>query len=142
MTVQQISIFLENRPGQLRDITNSLRAEEINIRAVTVSEAADYGIIRLIVDETGKGLAVLKQQGFLATLSEVVAVAVDDRPGGLARLLDLMTGAGLNIEYMYSVFGKTAGKAYMVFKVDDAAAFRELLREHGIHEAGNQELGL
>ena len=141
MTVKQISIFLENRPGQLRDITDSLEKKDINIRAITVAETADYGIIRLIVQEPDKAMEILREQEFLARLSDVVAVAVNDRPGGLAELLDLMIGADINIEYMYSVFGKTEGKAFMSFKVNEIEAFKKLLSDNGIQEADSSELG-
>ncbi len=141
MTVKQISIFLENRPGQLRDITGSLEAKEVNIRAITVAESADYGIIRLIVEDPEKSMEILKEQGFLATLSDVVAAGVPDEPGGLARILDLMLEAGINIEYMYSVFGKTRGEAFMIFKVNDTQKFEDLLAKNGIKEAGNADLG-
>ena len=141
MTVKQISIFLENRPGQLRDITDSLEKKDINIRAITVAETADYGIIRLIVQEPDKAMEILREQEFLARLSDVVAVAVNDRPGGLAELLDLMIGADINIEYMYSVFGKTEGKAFMIFKVNEIDTFKKLLSDNGIQEADSSELG-
>jgi hypothetical protein len=141
MTVKQISIFLENRPGQLRDITASLGKQDINIRAITVAETADYGIIRLIVEEPDKAMALLKEQEFLAVLSDVVAVAVADQPGGLSKILDLMLDAGINIEYMYSVFGKTEGEAFMIFKVNDTQKFKDLLQANGIKEADSSELG-
>ncbi len=141
MTVKQISIFLENRPGQLRDITGSLEKKDINIRAITVAETADYGIIRLIVEEPDEAMAILKEQAFLAVLSEVVAVAVPDRPGGLAKILDLMVDSDINIEYMYSVFGKVEGEAVMIFKVNETEKFKELLAANGIKEAESSELG-
>ena len=142
MTIKQISVFLENRPGQLRDITNSLEKEEINIRAITIAETADYGIIRLIVEEPERAAEILKRQEFLVVFSDVVAVAVQDRPGGLAKLLDVMIEADINIEYMYSVFGKTKGEAYMIFKVNDTEKLKALLQEHGIKEADSSELGI
>lgn len=141
MTVKQISIFLENRPGQLRDVTGILEKKDINIRAITVAETADYGIIRLITADPDAAVGILKEEGFLVRLSDVVAVAVPDRPGGLAKMLDLMVGAGINIEYMYSVFGKTEGEAFMIFKVNDIEGFKQILQEHGIKEADSSELG-
>jgi len=141
MTVKQISIFLENRPGQLLDITTSLEQKDVNIRAITVAETADYGIIRLIVEEADKAMEILKESGFLAMLSDVVAVAVPDKPGGLAEILGIMSGAGINIEYMYSVFGKVRGEAVMIFKVNDTQGFKKLLAENGIREADSTELG-
>ena len=141
MTVKQISIFLENRPGQLHDITNILEKENVNIRAITVAETADYGIIRLIVEESERAMKILRAYDFLCRLSDVVAVAVPDKPGGLAKVLDLMLGAEINIEYMYSVFGKTAGEACMIFKVNDTQKFKEILAANGIKEADSSELG-
>ena len=141
MTVKQISVFLENKPGQLHDVTGILEQKAVNIRAITVAETADYGIIRLIVEEADKAMEILKSQGFLARLSEVVAVVVPDRPGGLANVLELMYGAGINIEYMYSVFGKVEGEAVMIFKVNDTEKFKALLSENGIKEADGSGLG-
>ena len=140
MSVRQMSIFLENRPGQLLDITTSLENNHINIRAITVAETADYGIIRLIVDESEKAMEILKGSEFLAVLSDVVAVAVTDRPGGLAKILKMMMAAGINIEYMYSVFGKVKGEAVMIFKVSDTEGFKKLLAENNIKESDSSEI--
>lgn len=141
MTVKQISIFLENRPGQLRDITDTFEKKAVNIRAITVAETADYGIIRLIVEEPEKAMTILKEQGFLARLSDVVAAVVPDRPGGLAKILNIMVASGINIEYMYSVFGRVEGEAVMIFKVNDTQRFKAILAENGVKEADSSELG-
>ena len=107
MTLNQISIFLENRPGQLAEITEELTEAEINIFALNIAEASEYGLIRIIVDDTDKAMGVLQENGFLATVSKVTSVGVSDKPGGLDAVAKIISAADINIEYMYSMILST-----------------------------------
>ena len=104
MNVYQISVFLENRAGQLAELTKDLADHNVDLRAISIAETADYGILRLIVDDTAQASAVLQDHGYVYSMTPVVVVAVDDAVGGLAPVLSLLSEAGLDIEYMYSLF--------------------------------------
>ncbi len=132
MTLNQISIFLENRPGQLAEITEELMEAEINIFALNIAEASEYGLIRIIVDDTDKALSVLQENGFLASSSKVTSVGVSDKPGGLDAVAKVISEAGINIEYMYSMIRQKDGLAYMIFKTSDPDALEKALVAKGI----------
>ena len=140
MTIHQISVFLENRAGQLAEITQILAEEGIDMRAISIAEAADYGVVRLIVDKPQKASACLEERGMVLKKTPVTVVAVPDQPGGLAPVLGLMAQAGMDIAYMYSLFTHTGGKAYMVFRVSDNKKFAALLAQAGIQPVTSQEL--
>lgn len=131
MTLQQISVFLENRAGQLAEITGVLAENGIDLRALHISETADYGVLRLIAADSEKAEKVLKDNGFLVSMTPVVAVSVPDRPGGLALLLKVLADNRIDISYMYSVFGSDNGLAHMIFRIPDPAAFEEVLKNNG-----------
>ena len=120
MKINQISIFLENRKGRLLEVTELLGKNKINIRALTIAETDDFGILRTVVDDPSKALTILKQAGFMANHTEIVAVEVDDNPGGLAKILKALDSAGLNVEYMYGFVEKQSDRALMVFRFDDS----------------------
>lgn len=132
MTLNQISIFLENRPGQLAEITEELTEAEINIFALNIAEASEYGLIRIIVDDTDKAMDVLKENGFLATVSKVTSVGVSDKPGGLDAVAKVISASGINIEYMYSMIRQKDGLAYMIFKTSDPDTLEKALVAKGI----------
>ncbi len=118
MSIQQISVFLENRPGQLLEMTSVLAENKIDLRALSLAETEDFGIARIITDDAYETASVLKDHGFVAKFSHVMVFAVPDEPGGLATLLQAFTEAEINIEYMYAFLGgKDAQHAYMIFKV-------------------------
>lgn len=135
MALQQISVFLENRAGQLAEITGVLAEKGIDLRALHISETSDYGVLRLIASDSEKAAEVLKADGFLVSLTTVAAVSVPDKPGGLCSLLRLLADNGIDVSYMYSVFGQDNGLAHMVFKVRDIDALEQLLAAHGIAPA-------
>jgi len=126
--VKQISIFLENREGQLADITGVLAEKNINIMALNIAETSDYGVLRLIVRETEEAVDVLNKAGYLTNIADVVGVHVPDEPGGLHKVLQKLTDAKMDIEYMYSVFSLKEGQAYLIFKVDDPAKAEALVK--------------
>lgn len=142
MTIPQISVFLENKAGQLADITAILSENQVNMRAINIAETADYGVLRLIVDDASKASAILLEQGFILTMTPVVGVAVSDTPGGLSKVLGIISRAGIDVEYMYSVFGQKDGRACMIFRVADAEGLFAVLEQNGIGTITGEDLGL
>ncbi|HBA48089.1 MAG TPA: amino acid-binding protein [Lachnospiraceae bacterium] len=142
MTIPQISVFLENKAGQLADITGILSENHVNMRAISIAETSDYGILRLIVDDASKASSILLEQGFILTMTPVVGVAVSDTPGGLSKVLSIISRAEIDVEYMYSVFGQKDGQACMIFRVADTDRLTELLDENGIGTITGETLGI
>ena len=142
MNILQISVFLENRAGQLAEITRLLAQEGVDLRALSIAETADYGVLRMIVDQAPKAKTILLDSGYIMSVTPVLAVAVPDAPGGVASVLALLAEGKIDIEYMYSLFTHVDGKAYMVFRVSDEARFKALLDSHGIQTCSAEELGL
>ena len=142
MTIHQISVFLENRSGQLAEITGILSDNHIDLRAISIAETADYGVLRLIVNKPQDASAILLEHGFILSMTPVVAVAVPDQPGGLSNLLGILSAAGIDIEYMYSVFGQSNGLAYMIFRVSDLEKFSAVLSANGIAAVPGEELSI
>ena len=142
MSIHQISVFLENRAGQLAEITGILAENNIDLRAINIAETADYGVLRLIVCDAHKASAILLEHGFILTMTPVVAVAVSDQPGGLAGVLKLLPEAGIDVEYMYSIFGQADGKAHMIFRVADTEKLTALLQENGYNSSAAEILGI
>ncbi|RJP90549.1 MAG: ACT domain-containing protein [Desulfobacteraceae bacterium] len=132
MKTSQISIFIENRSGRLAKITTLLGANGINIRALSLADTSDFGILRLIVNQTEKALKILQDQGFTVMVSSVVGVAVPDTPGALGNLLSLMEHAGLNVEYMYAFVTKNQDQAVIILRFDDTDKAIEMLIENDI----------
>lgn len=140
--IQQVSVFLENKSGQLEEITRVLADAGVDLRALNIAETTDYGIIRLIADSSEKALKVLEQNGFVGNVTDVVAAALPDKPGGLHELLKILSENGYDIEYMYSVFGEKDNVALLIFKVEQPEECRKLLLEKGIYLVSREELGL
>ncbi len=128
MIIQQLSLFLENRPGQLCEATELLAQNHVDMQALNIAETADYGVLRLIVDTPQRAAALLREHGFLVRETPVVQALVPDRPGGLNEVLRVIAGADIDIEYMYSVLGQKNGLAYMIFRVADAGKLDEVLK--------------
>ena len=142
MTIPQISVFLENKAGQLADITGILSENQVNMRAINIAETKDYGVLRLIVDDELKASSVLLEQGFILTMTPVVGVAVPDTPGGLSKVLGVISAAGIDVEYMYSVFGQKDGQACMIFRVADTDGLMAVLNKEGIAVITGEDLGI
>ena len=120
MSVKQISVFLENRPGCLHEMTKALAEAKIDLRGLSLAETSDFGIVRLIVDDVLGTANTLRDAGFVASMSEVLAVEVPNVPGGLNKVLEILDGTGINVEYMYAILGnKSSDTAYMIFRVND-----------------------
>ena len=131
MRVEQIAVFLENKSGRLAEITSILAENNINIRALSVADTADFGILRLIVDKVEQAKAVLKENGFTVGKTNVIAVEVPDRTGGLASVLKVVEKAALNVEYMYAFVNKTGEDAVLIFRFDEMDKAIETLQENG-----------
>lgn len=140
MFIKQLSIFVENKVGRLQSIINALGENDINISALSIADTTDFGILRIIVDNPDKAKLVLKGLGVISKTTEVVAVYIDDRSGGLAAVLNLVSDAGIGIEYMYAFLGRTEGKALMVLKADDEVRLEKVLTENGIVLAKPEEI--
>ena len=142
MSITQISILLENRAGQLSEITKILSENSIDLKALNIAETADYGILRIISDDSDKAAKLLRDNGFIVTETPVAAAAVPNKAGGLNDLLNIISKEEIDIEYMYSVFGQKDGLAYMIFKVKDVEAFISVLEKYFITVADNSDLGI
>jgi hypothetical protein len=128
MKVEQISIFIENKSGRLAEVTRVLGETGVNIRALSLADTSDFGILRLIVNDSEKAKGILKERGFTVSKTEVVAVEVPDEPGGLARILQVLDGEAINVEYMYAFVEQCGGNAVIIFRFDDSdRAIRALL---------------
>ncbi len=132
MEVSQVSIFLENRSGGLADVAEVLARNNVDMKAVSVADMSDFGILRLIVDDAERTRGVLKDAGFTVDKTDVVAVEVPDRPGGLADTLRALRTGGINVEYMYSAARKSGDRAVIIFRFDDAKKAVEVLRRAGV----------
>ena len=142
MSINQISVFLENRSGQLAEMTGLLSANGIDIRAISIAETSDYGLARMIVDDAQKASSVLLSSGAVLSMNPVCAVEVPDKPGGLAELLSTLAEGNIDVEYMYSLFTHREGCAYMVLRVSDEAVLAAALAKHGIKVMDPESLGI
>lgn len=140
MKIPQLSMFMENKPGRLSDPCRRLAEAGINIVTLSLADTQQFGILRLIVRDWEKARDVLAQAGCVVTVTEVVATEVEDKPGGLAILLEVIEKAGLNIEYMYAFTFRSGDKAVLVFRFNDADAAIQVLQENGINVIGGVEL--
>ena len=142
MTIHQISVFLENRAGQLAEITGILAQKGIDLRAINIAETSDYGVLRLIADKPQEAATTLLEHGFILSITPVVAVGVPDVPGGLAKVLDVLANENIDVEYMYSVFGQVNGLAHMVFRVGDTEKLLTVLKSNGVEPISSENLGI
>ena len=140
MTAVQISVFLENKSGRLAELTSALAKASVNVRALSLAETIDYGVLRLIVDKPAEARKALSEAGFTVTETEVVAVEMPDRPGGLAGIVNLVTQSGLNIEYLYAFVGQRGENAVVIFRIDDVKAAVAALQQGGARILSADEL--
>ena len=132
MDIKQISVFLENNAGRLAEVTRVLADAGINLRAISIADTADFGILRLIVDKCDTALETLKSAGFTTRISDVVAVEIEDSPGSLARVMELFRKTNVNIEYLYASLEGNVGKAVVIFKLEDHQKGLHILKDNGI----------
>jgi hypothetical protein len=132
MKAEQISVFLENKAGRLAEVAGILAEAGVNIRALSLADTSDFGVLRLIVDNNEKTKEILKKKGFTVGKTNVVAVKVADRPGGLHNILDILYNAGINVEYMYAFVQQSGNNAVMIFRFDNTDKAVEILNKNGI----------
>lgn len=140
MSIKQISVFLENKPGELNSLTQVLAEHSIDMRALSLSETNEFGIARIIVNRPQDAADVLKDAGYVATITPVLGVVIPDVPGGLNQVLNILSGAGVNLEYAYAFLGARKNSAYMVFRVADNAAASAALSAKGVQVVDGSEL--
>ena len=131
MTVKQISVFVENKPGQLARFTKVLEKNRIDMRALSIAETPDFGILRVIVDDPYKTACVLKEENYIFSITPVLAAAVSDEPGSLVKILDLLGENNINLEYTYAFITRKKDLAYMIFRVEDNEKAKKVLTEKG-----------
>lgn len=132
MTVKQISVFVENKPGKLAEFTGVLRENNIDMRALSIAETPDFGILRVIVNDPLETACVLKDAGYVASITPVLAVEVVDEPGSMFAILDVLAENNINLEYTYAFISKKQDLAYLVFRVEDNDKAIEVLGKNGI----------
>ncbi len=132
MKVEQISVFLENKPGALEDATRVLKEAGINIRTLSLADTSDFGVLRLIVNDVEAASRALKEQGLRASRTTVVAVEVPDRPGGLHSILEVLSKNGINVEYLYAFVERSGEHAVIIFRFDDTDAAIDVLTKNGL----------
>lgn len=132
MAVKQISAFVENKPGQLAKFTDVLTKHGIDMRALSLAETEDFGIVRIITDDSYKTACVLKDEGYIFSITPVIAVEIPDVPGGFNKVLHLLNDKGINIDYTYAFTARKQDVAYMIFRVTDNDAAAEILTNNGI----------
>ena len=140
MKITQISVFLENQPGRLTLAAKTLADANIDIRTLSLADTSDFGILRLLLDEPERGLAVLEKANFTVKATEVVAVEVPDSPGGLAKVLDTIVQTKVSIEYMYAYTRPKGENAVMIFCFDNNAEVIALLEKNGLNLLSNADL--
>lgn len=137
---EQISIFIENKEGRLAEVTAILRDAGVNIRALSLADTTDFGVLRLIVNDNDKATAALRNQGFTVGKTRVLAVEVNDEPGGLNQVLDPLSEQDVNVEYMYAFANPQCKNAIMIFRFDDIEKAKVILSERGIKVIDKEEI--
>ena len=140
MTTKQISVFLENRPGTLAEFCKVLQKNNIDMRAMCVADAMDFGIARVIVDNVYETVTVLKDEGYVCQITKVLTVEMEDRPGALSDILALLGEQNINLEYTYAFLTREKDKAYLVIKVADNAAAADMRKKNGVKVICQDEL--
>ena len=139
MAIQQISVFVENKQGKLVETVKALADNDINIRAMSIADTKDFGILRMITSDNAKTKEVLSADSVVNT-TEVIAVKMEDRPGALYKVIDILSKAGVNIEYMYAFTASDSLGAYVVFRVDDVAQAQSLIDENGLKSLNDEDV--
>jgi hypothetical protein len=140
MKISQISIFLENRKGRLYEVCSLLGTNDINIMALTIAETESFGVLRIIVNKAEEAIKLLKEKGFAANFTDVVIVEVEDKPGGLAKVLKILNENDINIEYMHAFIRKHYDKSFMVFRFDDPDNAIKVLTKNNISLIGKDKI--
>lgn len=138
--IKQISIFMENKPGRMARVAKTLSDADVNIRALTIAEAGDFGVIRMVVDDTEKGYRMLRDAGFTVSETDVLAVEIKDIPGGLYEIVDTLGENNINMDYAYAFVTAKAERAMLILRVDDLKRATQVLNEAGVRMATREEI--
>ena len=133
MSLKQLTVFVENKPGALVSITDTLAKNQVNIRALSIADTQEFGILRLIVSDNDTAMVALTREGFLLKTTDVVGVKIGDQPGKLSGALEVLDKNGINMEYLYAFMSRTEKHAYVVLRVADNAAAEAALEAAGYH---------
>jgi hypothetical protein len=140
MKITQISVFLENRKGRLYDVCSLLGRNDVNIRALTIAETESFGVLRIVVDKSDFAIKLLRENQFVANFTDVVAIEVPDKPGGLASILKVLAENDVNIEYMYGFVEKFSDKALLVMRFEDTDFAQQILAKHNIRAVAEKDI--
>jgi len=140
MSVKQLSIFVENKPGRLFEATQIIAESGIDLRALSLADTQDFGVLRIIVADPDRAKQVLRDKGCVVSVNPVVAVALEDKPGSLANAVSILSEKGINIEYMYAFLLPGKGRAYSIIRVEDTAAAEKILTEKEVELLSQQDL--
>jgi hypothetical protein len=138
--IKQISLFVENKPGRMAKVSKTLSDAGVNIRAMTIAEAGDFGVIRMVVDTPEKGYQILRDKGFTVSTTDVLAVEMKDTPGGLYEIVNTLGENKLNVDYAYAFVTAKAQSAMLILRVDDIARARSVLGAQGVKIATKEEI--
>ena len=138
--IKQISIFVENKPGRMAGVAKALGDAGVNIRALTIAEAGDFGVVRMVVDDTERGYTALRETGFMVSETDVLAVEIKDVPGGLYEIANSLGTNNINVEYAYAFVTAKAERAMLILRVDDVKRAAEVLSEAGVRVATREEI--
>jgi len=140
MFVKQISVFLENKPGKLSQVTDILEKNNIDIKAISIADTTEFGILRMIVDKPKEAVEAIKAEKFPVSTTDVLAVEVTDKPGGLNRALQILNDAGVSVEYLYSFIKRNGERALILFRVEEPERAVEVLQSAGIKLYSTEEI--
>ncbi|OHD15978.1 MAG: hypothetical protein A2086_11375 [Spirochaetes bacterium GWD1_27_9] len=138
--MKQISIFLENKKGRLAEVTNIMFKSNIDIKALSLADTRDFGVLRIIVNKPDDCLKILKQNNFVAQETEVIAIEVQDKPGGLFKVLEILDKNDVNVEYMYATVEKKHDKAFVIFRIEEKDKAMKILTENNINVAKDNDI--
>ena len=139
MIIQQISVFVENKPGTLAEVLHALKEHDVNLRALSVADTADFGILRMVVNEPEKVEKMLRDAGYAVKSTPVLTIAISDKPGGLLTEVEKLSAAGINVEYVYAFAAKSATEARVVFKVDNLEMAARIINGESAGAAGKEK---
>ena len=140
MTINQISVFLENKSGRLADVTKVLSDAQVNIRAMTIADQADFGILRIVVNDTDKACRAFEKSGFTVRLTKVLGIEIEDRPGGLHNVMEIFKNNSVNIEYLYASVENKKDKAVVIFMVGDVDLGLKIVKENSLVAISEKDL--
>ena len=140
MQIQQLSVFIENKPGRLADITEVLANADVDIRAISVADTSDFGILRVIVDRPKEAVLALREHGMTVSLTNVLAVGFTDEKGAFSKVIRVLANGGIDVEYIYAFVSRDKGKAYVIIRTDKSARAAEVLTQHGVELLSAEDL--